>query len=575
MGACVSSSKKRRSQRMCCIYRRYRGKVLSNVPMMRNSNIKNFTASGELVHVGTSAAARRRSNGSNVTFHLTQLQWHHSEMDTENGSVLCQEEAWFDSLSILGSDSDEDFSSVNGDLPAMSNPAGTQFIQCEDASSIADAIQKFERIFDGSSVAHAVGQHLNDANKMDRSRQANMQESERPKIANPESCDVKDREKDGMVEEAKTKNDGNKIPIKLRRGDDACNTLKSVKDGEKVHESIFKSLTPVCTPRHATNKVQPLAVASLRGQKKKSAVVRLSLKRQSFDGDQTTEICSSRRYLIRPRAGLSIPQASEKILEGCWSLLEPSTFKLRGESFFKDKKKSPAPDSSPYTPIGVDIFISPRKIHHIAQHIELPSVKPNQSIPSLLVVNIQMPTYPAAMFLGDSDGEGINLVLYFKVNDDFEKHISPQFRDSIRRLVNDEIEKVKGFPLDSTVPFRERLKILAGLVNPDDMNLSSAERKLVQAYNEKPVLSRPQHSFYVGSNYLEIDLDVHRFSFISRKGLEAFRERLKHGVIDLGLTIQAQKQEELPEHVLCSVRLNKVDFVDNGQIPTLLPCDDD
>lgn len=447
-----------------------------------------------------------RSVISSSKFHLTHLQWHRSEV---NANVTCQEEAWFDSLSTLDSDSEDDFVSVHGEKTA--NKYGFK-----DSNGFEDlSPHGFEF-----------------------------------------SCLDKD---DELLTKKHTSLD------KSRR---SFSCVTETKNGYEK-KTLYKSVS-------VDEMIMEAATQALQPPKRKSTVIRLSIKRTSIEGEGNNEYPASNKLLYRPRAGLQIPRCNEeKPNPGCWSEIEPSNFKLRSETYFKDRRKSPAPNCCPYTAIGIDLFACPRKVNHIAKHLELPHVKACGELPELLIVNIQLPSYPALLFPGDCDGEGLSLVLYFKLSENYEKEISSQFQESIKSFVEDDMEKVKGFGREYAVPFRERLKIMVGVVNPDEFVSNPTEKKLLQAYNEKPVLSRPQHSFYQGVNYFEIDLDIHQFSYIARKGLEAFRERLQNGVLDLGLTIQAQKPEELPEKVLACVRLNKIDFVNHGQIPTIVTVDDD
>lgn len=413
------------------------------------------------------------------------------------------EEAWFDSTTRFDSDGEEDFRSVQDDILSQNG---------------------LER----GRNSHEVNSSRNSS---DVGR--NSAEAKHPVLLHEMSSSVDEN----TVKEDRLLDNCGIIPNNCL----PCLTTTTV-------DSIEKRRSLVSSPPSA----------------RKKAALKHSFKGK--DGQPNSRF-SSKMLLQRPKAGSQVPFSPiEKIVMDSWSHVEPKRFRVRGQNYIRDKKKEFAPNYAAYYPFGVDVFLSPRKIGHIARFVDLPAVNSPASFPPILIVNAQIPLYPAALFQSEADGEGISIVMYFKINESFAKELPPNFQESIRRLMHDEDEKVRGFPMDTIAPFRERLKILGRLGNVDDLHLSAAEKKLINAYNEKPVLSRPQHEFFTGENYFEIDLDMHRFGYISRKGFEAFFDRLKMCVIDFGLTIQGNKAEELPEQILCCIQLNGIDYMNYQQL---------
>ncbi|KAI8533811.1 hypothetical protein RHMOL_Rhmol10G0038300 [Rhododendron molle] len=314
-------------------------------------------------------------------------------------------------------------------------------------------------------------------------------------------------------------------------------------------------LTNNCLPCLATDvssdeNKRPLSPSNSSAMKKMASI--FSFKRK--EEQATPALFSPKALLQRPVAGSQVPYCPpEKTMSDCWSPIEPSTLRVRGGNYLRDKKKDSASNHAAFYPLGVDVFLSPRKIDHIARFVELQALNSSGEVPAILVVNLQTNPF---------------LILH-KFFICYKFLISPWKYPCFslqQRLIDDEVERVRGFPLETTAPFRERLKILGRVVNMEDLHLNAAERKLMTAYNEKPVLSRPQHEFYLGQNYFEIDLDMHRFGYIPRKGFETFQERLKNCILDFGLTIQGNKPEDLPENVLCCVRLKEINYSNYHQL---------
>jgi hypothetical protein len=66
--------------------------------------------------------------------------------------------------------------------------------------------------------------------------------------------------------------------------------------------------------------------------------------------------------------------------------------------------------------------------------------------------------------------------------------------------------------------------MIPNVVNPADIGMNWMLTTLINTYNQKPFLTRPQHVWYTDhKTYVEVDIDVHIFGYPSRKGWDGLR----------------------------------------------------
>lgn len=207
----------------------------------------------------------------------------------------------------------------------------------------------------------------------------------------------------------------------------------------------------------------------------------------------------------------------------CWTTPSAKGFMIRGKNYLKDNSKVMGGDPL-LTLIGVDWFKVDKTIDNIALHPRcLVQSEAGKKLPFVLVINLQVPARP-----------NYSLVLYYAAD-------RPAKPDSLFSKF-----------VDGDDIFRNaRFKLIPSIVEGYWMVKRAVGTKAC-------LLGKAVTCKYLRQdNFLEIDVDIGSSS-VARSVIGLVLGYVTSIVVDLAILIEAREEEELPEYILGTVRLNRV-----------------
>jgi len=174
-------------------------------------------------------------------------------------------------------------------------------------------------------------------------------------------------------------------------------------------------------------------------------------------------------------------------------------------------------------------------------------------IPDVLVVHFMLPYEPPNMFKQKNDGPGGECVYYLRPSRRFLDELSGKIPQTPATTL---FARWCG-ECESNLAMRSRFKCMALVRDMDRHSLG-----LLKNYNGKPVLitesGRACSGFHGDVRYLEMTANVHYWAFMAKKGFVSLIPKFSSMQMEVGFTIEAHADSEMPECMLGSTVLSYI-----------------
>lgn len=261
------------------------------------------------------------------------------------------------------------------------------------------------------------------------------------------------------------------------------------------------------------------------------------------------------------KAGLG--QYDDSVPHRYWNAV-PSGFNLRvGPNYKKAKRKSPSGPAL-YDLYGMDFVRSDQgALKSAADGFTLPNVPGVTDsdtgvphVPPLIVVNTWLPAEEPSMFSNPAgvtgDAPTYTIILYFVAT---EKTLA-ELRDLKNAGPAVKLLAEWCRRAESNDAFRGRFKAIGFVEEIEKTGLPS----FIANYNGKPALVTKSGSLTRrGRHCIEMTANVHMWGYLARKGLNALKDKFPKFVVNVGFTIEARSDEEMPEVLLGGARVMNLD----------------